>query len=150
MKIYFKYRRYIDYFTATAVAIIVFQPFLTVPVLRWPTDEGFIALTLAIAGSSASLLGFVLAANTFLISHTQHRRLNLLRKSAGYVQLINIMKSNLWRLLALTILSGVSSLVAPAFIQFALIAITFVLALSLISLATLIWATMAVLAIPLD
>ena len=150
MKIYFKNRRYIDYFTAAIFAIMIFQPFVIIPVLRWPTNEGFIALTLAIAGSSASLLGFVLAANTFLISHTQHRRLNLLRKSAGYVQLISIMKSNLWRLFVLTILSGVSSLVDPAFIQFALIAITFVLVLSLIALATLIWATMAVLAIPLD
>lgn len=150
MIFYFNNRRWIDYIAATFVVAVIFNPSFHLSIFRYPSDELFVNLMLSIAGSSASLLGFVLAANTFLISHTQHRRLNLLRKSAGYGQLINIMESNIWRLFFLTLLSGVSSLTATGFTQFALMIIAFMLVISSIALATLIWATMAVLALPLD
>ena len=96
MNAYFAYRRTIDLALALAVSVLVAtQPFASVAFFRWPSQSEFSVLMLEVAASSASLLDFVLAANIFLISHTQHRRLSLLRKSAGFKQLIDIMKSSL-------------------------------------------------------
>jgi len=74
----------------------------------------------------------------------------MLRRSGGFTQLIDIMKSSLWRLLILTIYAGAVSLIILPFEKAALEILMFILTLNVISLSSLIWATMSVLAIPLD
>lgn len=151
MKLYFSHRRLVDYLLAVLIASLVhIQPFAYIGLLAWPSAELSSSFSLSVSASSASLLGFVLAANTFLISHTQHRRLTMLRKSEGFSQLLQIMRSNLWRLLFLTIYAGVSSLIATQFLEVMMVGLAFAVTLSLIAFAALIWSTMAVLSIPLD
>ena len=148
MKIYFNNRQLIDYFVALAItAGVFFQSAFSFNIFIWPTGETLIEFCLGVATGSASLLGFVLAANTFLISHTQHKRLGMLRNSDGFSQLIDIMSSNLWRLLVLTFTAGLCSLVTPPFSRYALCGVLFILVLTGMALATLIWSTMAVLSI---
>jgi len=151
MRFYFKHRLFFDYtlgFIAALSVKLQLAPFGEI--FQWPADAAFQTFSLTIAASSATLLGFVLAANTFLISHTQHHRLSMLRRSGGFTQLIDIMKSSLWRLLILTIYAGAVSLIILPFEKAALEILMFILTLNVISLSSLIWATMSVLAIPLD
>lgn len=151
MRLYFSHRRLFDYGIAAIVtfaARIISLPHG--PVFYWPTGSGLQTFALAVAASAASLLGFVLAANTFLISHTQHRRLSILRHSGGFKQLIDIMSSNLWRLLALAVYSGAITLISTEFESVALDLLLFLIAANIISFSVLIWATMSVLAVPLD
>lgn len=151
MRTYFNNRIAYDYAGSLLIAlIIVFEAYIPLHLFQWPSAETVPAMALSIAASSASLLGFVLAANTFLISHTQHRRLSLLRKSAGFAQLLDIMKSSLWRLFILTLIAGAGALTAPIHLHAVLIVIAFMISLSGLALAALIWATMSILAIPLD
>jgi len=151
MRFYFNHRKITDYTIAMLAALFVLiQPYRSHQFFNWPQGEGFYTLMLTIGGAGASLLGFVLAANTFLISHTQHDRLKILRQSDGFIQLLEIMKSNLWRLLVLTLVAGLSSIVVPSWTHAALAIVTFLLTLSICALSTLIWSTMSVLAIPLD
>lgn len=151
MKAYFNYRRAIDLSIAIVTALLAYTQRDTVsPIFIWPNPSSFQSLMVNVSASSASLLGFVLAANTFLISHTQHRRLALLRQSAGYEQLLQIMRSNLWRLFWLMLYAGIGSLLSPHVMLPALIGLVFALALAATGVATLIWSTMATLSIRID
>lgn len=148
---YFRHRKILYLLISLSICAAIYaQPLGELKVFEWPAQVDFRALMLSLSASGASLLGFVLAANTFLISHTQHRRLTLLRRSAGYKQLLEIMRSSLWRLFALMIYAGVGSLTSAAFIHLVLIGAGFLITFTAVGLATLIWSTMATLSIPLD
>jgi hypothetical protein len=149
MKHYFNYRRAIDYAIAILTGYFALSNFSIVgTVFIWPTGDFYRNLMLSVSASGASLLGFVLAANTFLISHTQHERLLILRNSRGFGQLLEIMRSSLWRLLTLVICAGLGSLVAPNLTQMISVSVLVLTILCVLSLVNLIWATMSILAVP--
>ena len=151
MRIYFNHRRVADITISICIcAFLFYPPAKILIVFTTPQNEALSDLLLATATSSASLLGFVLAANTFLISHIQHDRLSLIRQSGGFRQLVDIMRSSLWRLLTLTIYSGAGVLIDSSWEIPMLVGLTFLFVFSVISISTLIWSTMAILSIPLE
>ena len=148
MNFYFNHRRPLDFAVAILVAIAVYwQPFRTVSFFRWPVEPLFESTMLAVSASSATMVGFVLAASTFLITHTGHERFKILRSSAGYLQLLEIVRSSIWRLLLLTAFAGLAALTGPGYQHQALAVVAFQLTLSFCGIATLIWCTLSVLSV---
>jgi hypothetical protein len=145
---YFKHHRAAELSFSAAVAAVFFAFRDNARVLVWPEAGQRTDIMLSIMGLSASLLGFVLAASTFLISHVQHPRLELLRDSGGFQQLMRAIGSSLWRLLLLTLCSGMMAVATDGAFKALVPAITFLITLNVLSLSTLIWATMAILKIP--
>jgi hypothetical protein len=151
MRFYFNHRRSADLIVALVVICLVFlNPIPTWHVFRLPDASSFQSIMLAIAGSGATLTGFVLAASTFLISHTSNERFAILRTSAGYPQLFQIIRSSMWRLIVLTAVAGIATLTAPDHQREAAAAVCFVLVLSSTGVATLVWCTLSIVSIPVD
>ena len=100
-----------------------------------------------ISASSLALVGFVLAASTFLISFTQREELSLLRNSAGYRQLIEIIRSSMWRLLALAVIAGLSAVIAPDYQELASSIVLFFVSMALLATGTMTWSTLAILSL---
>ena len=146
MKIYFSYRHLIDYLAASLAALIFYKFVNSINLgFRWPDDADRVAS--AIMGVAASLLGLVLAASTFLVGHVQNDRFKLLREARSSAQFPSLVKSCLWRLLALTVVSGISGLTANSSFKDIAMLLTFLIVLSIIALSALVWVTGAIISI---
>lgn len=151
MRFYFNHRRSTDFVLGVLVALSVyFQPIRAPALFLWPTGGAFQSFMLAVSGSSVTLVGFVLAASTFLITHTGQPRFAVLRESAGYGQLLEIVRSTMWRLIALTIFGGVGALTGVIYQQAALSTLSFFVIWALCGIVTLIWSTLSILGIRTD
>ncbi|MCT2399839.1 hypothetical protein [Novosphingobium mangrovi (ex Huang et al. 2023)] len=102
---------------------------------------------LAIFGVAASILGFVLAASTFLVGHVQDKRFDLLRKSKSWQEFPRLVKSSIWWSFTLTVVSGIFSLLRYDVFIFISPIYVFVVCNTLISLGALIWVVIAILSI---
>lgn len=149
MTIYFRFRSVIDLFTSAAVVLIVFLAPASLRLFDFPDVQTAESFGLTMLNTSASLLGFVLAASTFLISHVQHKRFSVLQRAKSYTQLPELVGSNLWRLLLLTIASEITVFVAPGNHKMVMIVMLFLVCWSLTALATLLWVVIRIYSIPL-
>lgn len=150
MSLYFRHRRLLDVaFSLTLVLLIFYYPNRPI-VFSYPDKSTREDLAIAVLGTSASLLGFVLAASTFLISHIQGPRFFILRKSRSYIQLPQLVGSNLWRLLLLTIVSGLMNTLQPQLLSISLKILVFIILWSLSALVALLWVVIKIYSIPLQ
>lgn len=148
MKTYIKLRTIIDYLLATVFAFYVYwRPNISIHFFTWPSFEDFSGIAREISSVSFSLLGFVFAANVFLISHIQNDNLRLIRGEGSYRQLVDIMSSAIWRLLLLGILSLLSMFMGREIFHFTLAALAGVSLLSFLAIVTLVWVSVEILKI---
>lgn len=148
MKVYFAYRNAIDYASGLLTAML-FHIFVTQTDLgfRWPGDADKVALASAIMGVSASLLGLVLAASTFLVGHVQNDRFRMLREAQSWSEFPRLVKTCLWRLFILTIFSGIFLFAADEIFKIAAPALVFLVTIASLSVAALIWVITAIISI---
>lgn len=103
MRFYFAHRAFSDWLIATLVAVSIFffshsERFSN----SLPATDDRVYLTTATI--AATLLGFSLASASFLVSHTRSESMEFLRSSASFFsQLLSLLRSSLWRFLALCI-----------------------------------------------
>lgn len=114
---------------------------------RWLPDADRVAFCSAVMGLSASLLGLVLAASTFLVGHVQHDRFKILREARSWAEFPRLVKSALWRLFALTIVTGVATVADGELFQLLAPALVFLVCLSSSAVAALVWVTSAIISI---
>lgn len=149
MRHYFKYRRVIDAAICTAIVyFVLFMPSRP-SVFIYPSDAVRQNLGFCLIGTSSSLLGFVLAASTFLISHIQQPKFDILRAARSYKQLPELFSSSLWRLFVATIAGGVLAFASPDYLSLAVPFVTFVTAWTLIALAATLWVVLKIYSVPL-
>lgn len=149
MSFYFRRRLIIDYLTGIiVVATIWFGSDDHLGTFRWLDADGWQTVMLDLAGTAASLLGLVLAAGTFLIGLVQRSRYDLLRKSKGWLGFHELFKSCIWRLFFLMTLTIIASLVHHDISKGASLIIAFQSVVSFASLAALLWAMLAIMAVP--
>lgn len=146
---YYKHRIFYD----TAISIVVL--FIHLLATRIPGNlfvrldaNSVTNLATNIFTTSASLLGFVLAASTFLVSHIQHNAFAILRQSKSAPELARLIASALWRLFGLTMLSFLLIISGPSIVAATLASVVFFTAWSALALAALTWIVVAILAVP--
>lgn len=151
MRFYFRFQTMAEAIIAFAVSITFYLlSDRWTGIFEWPGSGLQADLMLAVMGLSASLLGFVLAASTFLVSHIQHPELSTLRKSKGYLHLLRNIRSSLWKLLALTVCAGLMTPVDTNTFREISPFLIFLIAWNLLTLIALIWATIAIVSLPLS
>lgn len=105
-------------------------------------------ILLSLFTTAASLMGFVLAAGTFLVSHVRDDAFSVLRRSRSYPQLNKLISSAIWRLFGLSAASLAMLIVGPKLILLAKIAVIYFVSWSGLSLAAMTWIVMQILSIP--
>lgn len=151
MTVYFRYHLAFDVIVSMAASLIFY--FLAPQIdlgFAWPSLAERTAFLSALMGASISLLGFVIAASSFLVSHLQHERFALVRSSKSWSQFISLTKSSLWRLLILAVYSGACIFVIPDYYSLWAVGLIFLSSLTVAALSALIWAVTAIFAVPLD
>lgn len=103
---------------------------------------------LYIFSSSASLIGFVLAAGTFLVSHVRDDAFVILRQSKSYPSLIAFIASAIWRLFGLTGAILLMLVAGSAIYPIARLATFFFFVWATLSLTSLTWIVVQVLSVP--
>lgn len=106
------------------------------------------ASVLNLFATSASLLGFVIAAGTFLIGHVKGDEFKVLRSSKSYAELPRLISSSIWRLLFLTVFSLLASVVREDVLRNIAPLLVFLACWSLMALSALTWVVTRILAIP--
>lgn len=149
MRLYFRNRKSLDLVFSFFLCLFIFYYPNRPIIFSYPEISAREDLAIAILGTSASLLGFVLAASTFLISHIQGPRFSILRNSRAYIQLPQLVGSNLWRLLLLTIFSGLINTLQPQFMLFGIKILVFIISWCLTTFIALLWVVIKIYSIPL-
>lgn len=150
MRFYFRYKMILDHIISISVASILVIINKYSSILSGVDQEKYFQFLMMISASGISLLGFVLAASGLLISHVQNERMSIFRNSTGFKQLLMIMKSALWRLLYLSILSILCIFINENEGVLIAMSLLYLGNLVILSIASLIWSTMAILSIPVD
>ena len=150
MRYYFKYRVAADLSLPLLICVIVYINPFDISVFTWPGIQARETLGFTLLGTTASMLGFVLAASTFLISHLQNPRFDLLRRSASYEQLPSLVSSNIWRLLITATLSGILPLVNEPHVRPALAILFFSIGWAMIALVALLWVVTKIYSMPTE
>ncbi len=150
MRYYFRYRSILDAIIALIIVTLIFCVPWREPIFRPLSQAGLENLAFCLLSSASSMLGFVLAASTFLISHIQNTRFDVLRASASYMQLPKLVASSLWRLFFTTLSGGALAFVGPAYLSLALPFVTFVVVSALIALAVTLWVVLKIYSIPVS
>jgi hypothetical protein len=146
---YFRNRRAIDVGIALfGVALHLIARKIPGSIFLTLSDADLKGLDATIFSTATSLLGFVLAAGTFLIAHVKGAEFGILRRSKSFRELPKLIASAIWRLFGLALASGLSLLTGPALHPFALIMLAFTTIWSALSLAALTWIVMRILAVP--
>lgn len=148
MRYYFRYRRIVDFAFALSLTLLVFHAPDAIQIFIHVSADTRQNLALSMIGTGSSLLGFILAASTFLISHIQDQRFELLRSSKSFYQLHEIISSSLWRLLALTVGSGLLLFTNDQHLLLFLMTLHFLIVWSLAALSVTIWTVLRIYAIP--
>lgn len=105
-------------------------------------------MLLCLFSTSTALMGFVLAAGTFLISHVKDDAFQVLRKSKSFPSLIKLISSSIWRLFGLASVSLLMIFAGPA-VYAALEATTvFFTIWAGLSLTSLLWIIIQILLVP--
>lgn len=147
---YLNHRGFLDLTLSLVVGLLVWvQPSAIPHIFVWQDGEGLREMLLAVAASSLTLMGFVLAASTFLVSHLAHEQFTLIRQSGGYRQLLQIIRSTMWRLLLLSGVAGLSALAAPDYRNAAITSVAFCVSMATLGTLTLTWAILATISLPL-
>lgn len=149
MRYYFLHRRLADLLIATLLTALVTAIPRTISPFQAPSPQQYTDIGIAILGVSASLLGLVLAASTFLISHLQHPRFRLLRSAKSYKQLPELVSSNLWRFLLTTLATAITLFIKDSFLTFGLVVILFLACWTLTTFSALLWVVVQIYSIPL-
>lgn len=149
MNFYFKFRAALDWLFAISAALCVYSVSWIDSPFAVPTEMMRQQLGMAILGAATSLLGFVLAGSTFLMSHLQSEAFLVLRRSRSFYQLPDLVSSNIWRLFSLSVVSALTLLVKDSFSTEALTALALCATLSCVALAALLWVIVRIYAIPL-
>lgn len=149
MTTYFKYRVIIH----CALALSIVLLFVVIinsnyKVFFWLTVADRTAFLVGLMGASISLLGFVVAASAFLVSHLQHERFVLIRQSRSWSQLVGTIKSSLWRLLALATYAALCVFAEPQNFRLWATGLVLLSTLTVTTLSTLIWTMTAIYALP--
>lgn len=105
-------------------------------------------ILLSLFTTAASLMGFVLAAGTFLVSHVRDDAFSVLRRSRSYPQLNKLISSAIWRLFGLSAASLAMLIAGPKLILLEKIAVIYFVSWSGLSLAAMTWIVMQILSIP--
>lgn len=150
MRYYLKYRRVVDPIVSILCTAATFFSPKWAQVFSPLSISSRENLAFCLIGTSASLLGFVLAASTFLISHIQNPKYDMMRKSKSYYQLSQIVSSSLWRLFFCTISAALILFVKIQYMPLALMFVFAVVVWTLIALATAIWMVLRVYSIPTE
>lgn len=137
--LYFKRRRFFDYIFSALFTVALLHANRFGLHLRALTSADFLTISLSIFSTAASLLGFVLAAATFLATQVRSAEFSILRNSNSYKDLQALISSSLWKLFFLTTFSLLMSF-SDYSKSIPLIAFfTFLAALTFMSLAALIY-----------
>lgn len=149
MKLYINYRMIFDY-SLSSLFCIIFLENVDIKDLgfRWLDDQNRVAFASGLMGVAASLLGLVLAASSFLVTHVQGDRFKPIRREGSWSEFASLTRSCLWRLLFLTIFSGISILSTDDNFKYIAVLLIFLIVLVLLALSTLIWVTTAIISIP--
>jgi hypothetical protein len=149
MRYYFRFRFYADLSVAacTTLLLIFIEPRLGL--FRDLDGSARESFGLALFSTSATLLGFVLAASTFLISHIQHPRFAILRNADSYGQLPDLVGSNLWRLALTSICGCLVFFIDDKYSSIALLITAFLITWELVAFAAVLWVIIKIYKIPL-
>lgn len=148
--LYLNNRKKIDFLISTLISFAcLFLPLLGISLFDWPEHEGSMAVDMAIFGTSATLLGFVIASATFLIAHVRTPEFEVIRNSKSYPQLIAISSDSMWRLAALMVASLVFAQSNDAYLKSANALVVFICCYAGCGLLCLMWMTVAILKVPL-
>ncbi len=150
MRHYLKYRRFIDLFIAGLVTAGLYGAPSSMQLFEILSDLSLDNFAISLMATAASLLGFVLAASTFLISHLQQPKFSLVRNANSYSQLPEIVSSSLWRLFISTLSGGVLVFVKAELVHWAMIFLTFIVIWTLLALATSLWIVLKIYSIPVE
>jgi len=144
---YLNNRRPIDLALSLAVVVLcLYFPEKWSP-FCWVVQGDISTVCLSLFGTAATLLGFVIAAATFLAAHVRADEFSILRNSTSFLQLIEIFGSAVWRLAFMMIASIIASRCQGQFLQAANIITLFSSCYAGPALIMLIWATMSILKI---
>lgn len=147
---YFKFRLLMDYSLAILTACIFGHPTWRLSPFIRPDSPQLHAIYLELFSVSATVLGFVLAASTFMISQVEKPKFALLRGSRSYGQFPSLIRSKLWRLTALMAASGLALFVDKSFDRVLAVVMLFLVTLALLSLIAMLWVAAKIIAIPPD
>jgi len=113
------------------------------------SDGDLKTFSLAVFGAAVSLLGFVLAAGTFLISHAQNDASDILRRSASFKDLPKLIASSIWRLAWLSIFTLLLFFTGTSSRYIVLAGVVFLIVFSGSALGALTYIIMKMLGVPL-
>ena len=148
---YFKNRWRADLTVASLAAACHTLPYVkALNIFETLRDASLRDVALAVFATSASLLGFVLAAATFLVVHIQNEAFLVLRKSRSLNAMHDLIGSAIWRLLALSAISLIVTVANQEAQRWLLMIMTFALVLSGLGVAALIWIVLKLLKIPIQ
>lgn len=148
MKYYFRHRVVLDILIAIASTYIVFYWSDRPKIFHFSSNSSLENFSFYLFSTAASLLGFILAASTFLVSHIDHPRFELIKLSKSYKQLSLLMSSSLWRLFWTMILSGLMPFFNQQYVQLAVVGLLYSITLTLFSIAATLWVIINVFSIP--
>lgn len=147
--LYLNNRKKIDLLISISIPLACFIfPLAKISFFKWPSVSESATLNMAIFGTSATLLGFVIASATFLIAHVKSPEFEILRKSKSYPQLIAISSESMWRLAALMVVSLVMAQSDKAHVNISNMLVIFTCCYAACGLFCLMWMTLAVLKVP--
>jgi hypothetical protein len=150
MRYYFQYRRIIDFLFSSSLTFLIFYPPKNIEIFKQLAEGTRENLAFCLVGAGSSLLGFILAASTFLISHIQNQRFDLIRSSKSFRQLPQLISSSLWRLLILTVSGGLLIFIKYSLVESFLMILSFVVIWNLTALMAIIWIVLKIYAIPMS
>lgn len=147
--LYLNNRKKIDLLFSVLVSLAcLFLPFANIAFFKWPSISESATINMALFGTSATLLGFVIASATFLIAHVKSPEFEIPRKSKSYPQLIAISSESMWRLAALMVVSLVVAQSDKAHLNIANTVVIFTCCYAACGLFCLMWMTVAILKVP--
>ena len=150
MKFYLRCRRFADIIIAILATIALYRAPNSLHVFAVLRGQDLQNFALCLIGAAASLLGFSLAASTFLISHLQQPKFDIVRNAKSYHQLSEIISSNLWRLFFTTIAGGALAFARGDFIYWCAIIVTLVIIWTSLAVATSLWLVVRISSIRTD
>lgn len=137
---YFQFRVIFDYAFAIGSVIVIY--FLNLNgYLDWSkiNTADFRYISGLLFQVSTGLLGFVLAAGTFLVTHVNQQRFDFLRSSKGWKQFPDLLSSSLWRLFVLSLASAISCVIRDSLVSSFSYILAFLCVLVVCSTCALIW-----------
>lgn len=144
---YLNNRRPLDSILSLLIAVSCTYAPEELSCFSWIAQNELSTVCLSLFGAAATLLGFVMAAATFLAAHVRAEEFKILRNSTSYLQLIEIFGSAVWRLAFMMIAALIASRCHGDRLQAANLVTLLSSCYTASAILTLIWATMGILKI---